>query len=64
VVDPVRAGTPQAAGTWGWAGGLGNRWFVDPARELTVVSLTNTSYAGCFGPYPDAIRDAVYDVQA
>jgi CubicO group peptidase (beta-lactamase class C family) len=64
VVDPVREGTPQAAGTWGWAGGLGNRWFVDPARELTVVSLTNTSYAGCFGPYPDAIRDAVYDVQA
>ncbi|MEJ7837385.1 MAG: serine hydrolase domain-containing protein [Thermomicrobiales bacterium] len=60
LVDPSKDSTPQSAGTISWAGGLGHRWFVDPANHLTVVSLTNTCYAGTFGPYPDSIRDAAY----
>jgi CubicO group peptidase (beta-lactamase class C family) len=58
--DPRPSGTPQSAGTWQWGGVYGHSWFVDPARRLTVVSMTNTGVAGMIGSYPDAIRDAVY----
>lgn len=64
LVDPSKDATPQSAGTISWAGGLGHRWFVDPVNQLTVVSLTNTCYAGTFGPYPDSIRDAAYQLIA
>lgn len=60
LVDRSKDPTPQSVGTISWAGGLGHRWFIDPSRELTVISLTNTSFAGAFGPYPDSIRDAAY----
>ena len=33
---------------------------IDAARELTVVAMTNTSLEGLFGPFPGAVRDAVY----
>jgi CubicO group peptidase (beta-lactamase class C family) len=58
--DPSKSGTPQSVGTWRWGGVYGNSWFVDPARELSVVVLTNTAIAGMIGPLPDAIRDAIY----
>jgi CubicO group peptidase (beta-lactamase class C family) len=58
--DPGAAGTPQSVGTWQWGGAYGSSWFVDPSRRLTVVVLTNTAVAGMVGPYPDAVRDAVY----
>lgn len=61
LLDPVAAGTPQHAGTWQWGGALGTHWFVDPAENLTVVVLTNTATAGCFGPFPVEIRDAIYE---
>jgi CubicO group peptidase (beta-lactamase class C family) len=60
LVDPAQAGTPQSVGTWRWGGVYGNSWFVDPARELSVVLMTNTAHAGMVGPLPDAIRDATY----
>jgi CubicO group peptidase (beta-lactamase class C family) len=60
LVDPSRTGTPQSAGTWRWGGVYGNSWFVDPARQLSVVLLTNTAVAGMIGALPDAIRDATY----
>jgi CubicO group peptidase (beta-lactamase class C family) len=60
--DPVLAETPESAGTWRWGGAYGHSWFVDPARRLSVVALTNTAIAGMNGPYPDGIRDAVYGV--
>jgi CubicO group peptidase (beta-lactamase class C family) len=58
--DPAVGATPQSVGTWTWGGVYGNAWFVDPAKELSVVNLTNTAIAGMSGTYPDAIRDAVY----
>ncbi len=54
------AKTPQTPGTLQWGGVYGNAWFIDPARELSVVILTNTAIAGMNGPFPDAIRDALY----
>ncbi|MDU4059136.1 MAG: serine hydrolase domain-containing protein [Pseudomonas oryzihabitans] len=58
--DARMAKTPQTPGTLQWGGVYGNAWFIDPARELSVVILTNTAIAGMSGPFPDAIRDALY----
>ncbi len=58
--DARAAKTPQSPGTLQWGGVYGNAWFIDPARELSVVILTNTAIAGMTGPFPDAIRDALY----
>ena len=60
IVDPQAANTPEGAGTLGWGGIYGHSWFVDPARELTVLMMSNTAPAGVDGAYVDAIRDAVY----
>jgi len=59
--DPQAAKTPQAIGTVQWGGATGNQWFVDPVNKLSVVSLTNTTTAGMQGPYPNALRDAIYE---
>jgi CubicO group peptidase (beta-lactamase class C family) len=61
VVDPVAAKTPQSAGTLYWGGVYGHSWFVDPARKITVVALTNTALEGMAGKFPDALRAAVYE---
>ncbi|MFC5062650.1 serine hydrolase domain-containing protein [Actinomycetospora atypica] len=34
------------AGSFGWAGGLGTSWTVDPVRDLVVVVLTQKLFAG------------------
>lgn len=58
--DPVAAKTPQTPGTWSWGGVYGHSWYVDPARRLSVVVLTNTAVAGMTGAFPEALRAAVY----
>jgi CubicO group peptidase (beta-lactamase class C family) len=60
VEDPPAAGTPQSPGTFWWGGAYGHTWWVDPARELSVVILTNTAMEGMAGAFPEAVRDAVY----
>ena len=60
VVDPVAAKTPQSLGTMYWGGVYGHSWFVDPAKKITVVALTNTAPEGMAGKFPDGLRDAVY----
>lgn len=60
VVTDAALGAPQSLGTWRWGGVYGNSWFVDPAKALSVVILTNTAIAGMTGPFPDAVRDAIY----
>jgi CubicO group peptidase (beta-lactamase class C family) len=61
VVDPAAVKTPQSAGTLYWGGVYGHTWFVDPARRITVVALTNTALEGLVGKFPDALRTAVYE---
>lgn len=58
--DAAASGTPQRVGTWRWGGAYGHSWFVDPARGLSVVALTNTLYEGMDGAFVDELRDAVY----
>jgi CubicO group peptidase (beta-lactamase class C family) len=60
LVDPAAANTPQAAGTLQWNGACGHKWFIDPANELTVVTLTNTAFEGMIGRFPIDVRNAVY----
>ena len=63
--DAAASGTPQHVGTWRWGGAYGHSWFVDPARGLSVVALTNTLYEGMDGAFVDELRDAVYaDLEA
>lgn len=60
IVDPAAAQSPQSRGTWMWGGVYGHSWFVDPARKLTVVLLTNTALEGMLGKLTVDLRDAVY----
>lgn len=60
ITDPALAGTCLPAGAIRWGGVYGGTWFIDPARKLTVVNLTNTALEGCMGLYPERIRRAVY----
>lgn len=43
LVDPVEAVTPQTTGTLAWGGVYGSKWFADPARKLSVVTMTTTA---------------------
>jgi CubicO group peptidase (beta-lactamase class C family) len=58
--DPAPTATPEAPGSWRWGGAYGHSWFVDPARQLSVVALTNTLYEGMSGAFVTELRDAVY----
>jgi CubicO group peptidase (beta-lactamase class C family) len=58
--DPAAARTPQSRGTLQWGGAYGHHWFIDPARGLSVVLLTNTTFEGMAGRLVPELRDAVY----
>lgn len=58
--DPRLAASPESAGTWRWGGAYGHAWFVDRARDLSVVAFTNTLYEGMSGRFVTDLRDAVY----
>jgi CubicO group peptidase (beta-lactamase class C family) len=60
LADPAAAKTPQSAGTFQWGGAYGHSWFVDPARRITVVAMTNTAFEGMNGRFTTELRDAVY----
>ena len=60
LVDPVRAeNTPQTPGTRMWGGVYGSKWFTDPAKNLSVVSMTTTALDEVVSV---AIRNAIYEV--
>ena len=62
--DPLAAATPESIGSWRMGGTYGHSWFVDPARELSVVALTNTALEGMAGPFVAELCRAVYGVEA
>ena len=59
LADPAAALSPQSPGTFGWGGVWGHSWFIDPARRLSVVSLTNTALEGMMGRYVRELRDGL-----
>lgn len=60
VTDPVAAIVPSSRGTLQWGGVYGHHWFVDPAKGLTVVALTNTALEGMWGQFTVDVANAVY----
>lgn len=58
--DPVAAQTPESVGSWRMGGTYGHSWFVDPARQLSVVAFTNTALEGMSGTFVGEICQAVY----
>ncbi|CAN7236303.1 beta-lactamase family protein [Rhizobium rhizogenes] len=60
VINPVAADVPFSVGTIKWGGVYGHSWFVDPAKGLTVVALTNTALEGMWGQFTIDLRDAIY----
>jgi CubicO group peptidase (beta-lactamase class C family) len=44
-----------ASGAYGWDGGLGTSWLVDPGRDLVVIVLTQRTFDG--GEMPRAHQD-------
>ena len=60
ITDPVLAQSPHSAGTFTWGGVYGHSWFVDPAKHLSVVALTNTSVEGVAGKFRADLREAIY----
>jgi len=53
------------AGAYGWAGGFGTTWLADPARDLTVIVLTQRMFDSP-GPPPvhDVLQAAAYQAAA
>jgi len=51
----------QDSGTFGWDGGFGTTWLVDPVRDLVVIVLTQRMMDGpCLPETHRAIREAAY----
>ncbi|HEX5190575.1 MAG TPA: serine hydrolase domain-containing protein [Streptosporangiaceae bacterium] len=49
------------SGAFGWAGGLGTTWMADPAKDLTVVVLTQRQFESADTPQAHReIADAAY----
>lgn len=49
------------AGAFGWAGGFGATWVADPARDLTVIVLTQRMFDGSATPQPHMeLQSAAY----
>jgi len=38
------------SGAFGWDGGLGTSWLVDPAHDLTVIVLTQRMFESAAAP--------------
>jgi CubicO group peptidase (beta-lactamase class C family) len=60
LLNPTASGSALSPGSWQWGGVWGHSWFVDPARRLTIVNLTNTMPEGMLGQLPgDVVRAAI-----
>ncbi len=60
VRDSEEAGTPRSEGSYEWGGVYGNKMFVDPVNNLSVVILTNTALYG-LTQFPNELIPAIYE---
>ena len=44
---------------WLWGGVYGHSWFVDPARKLSVLVMTNTAIEGMTGTFTQDVTAAI-----
>lgn len=59
LLDPALAASPHHKGTVSWGGVYGHSWHIDPAREITLVGLTNTATEGMSGAFSVELGAAV-----
>ncbi len=59
LLDPVAANSVHSPGVWLWGGVYGHSWFVDPARKLSVLVMTNTAVEGMSGRFASEVAAAV-----
>ncbi|MCC2609265.1 serine hydrolase domain-containing protein [Neorhizobium petrolearium] len=59
ILDPSAATLPVSPGTLQWGGVYGHHWFMDPAKKLTAVALTNTMLEGMWGQFTLDLKKAV-----
>jgi CubicO group peptidase (beta-lactamase class C family) len=59
LLDPAAANSPHSPGVWLWGGVYGHSWFVDPARALSVLVMTNTAIEGMTGQFAIDVAAAV-----
>ena len=59
LLDPAAANSVHSPGAWLWGGVYGHSWFVDPARKLSVLVMTNTAIEGMSGQFSTDVANAV-----
>ncbi|CDZ50615.1 serine hydrolase domain-containing protein [Neorhizobium galegae] len=59
VLDPAKAGLPVSPGSLQWGGVYGHHWFMDLAKKITLVGLTNTTLEGMWGQFTLDLKKAV-----
>jgi len=59
--DPAASGLPQSKGAWGWAGGFGTNFNVEPAEQLVTVVFIQTPNGALQRDVEAAIRQAIID---
>jgi len=58
--DPKKTNSVLSNGTIQWGGAYGHRWFIDPVKNITVIALTNTTFEGMNGAFPEELTKAIY----
>jgi CubicO group peptidase (beta-lactamase class C family) len=59
VVDPAASGSVHSPGTWLWGGVYGHSWFVDPAKKISAVVMTNTAIEGMTGQFAQDLATTI-----
>jgi CubicO group peptidase (beta-lactamase class C family) len=59
--DPAASGLPQSKGAWGWAGGFGTNFNVEPAEQMVTVVFIQTPNGALQRDVETAIRQAIVD---
>ena len=62
VEDPVAAGLAVSKGAYGWAGGTGVSFWIEPAEELVSIYMIQGGSGGAMrGAFEMAVRQAIVD---
>jgi CubicO group peptidase (beta-lactamase class C family) len=59
--DTAASGLPQSKGAWGWAGGFGTNFNVEPAEQMVTVVFIQTPNGALQRDVETAIRQAIVD---
>jgi len=59
-VDAKTAATAMPVGSVDWGGAWGHNWVIEPASGICIVTMTNTAFEGCNGPFREEVNQAVF----